>query len=471
MHFFNPVRYMKLLELVAGPDTSPETLEAVRRFGEDVLGKGIVVGKDTPNFVGNRIGAHAMMATIHLMLERGPRARGRRRDHRRGDGAPEERELPHGRPRRRRHLRARGRQLLRVAHGRRGPQGLRGARPTSARWSRRSSSATRPRAASTARARTARSRRSTRRRSSTARAGGDKEIRNATKELAQDRGPARARAQARRRAGQDGRLRVEGALAVARVLGAAHRRDRRRRCVGAIDDAMKWGYNWELGPFETWDALGFEAVVDRMKKDGVALPASIDKMRASRREELLHGRRARLRPAQGRVRQARGRPAHRDAHRAAQGRRAGAQERRRRGVGPGRRRARAHLQDEGEQHRPGRHQDDPRLGRDGRDATSARWSSPTRASTSASGANLFLVVMAAGQKQWDQIRDLVRRLPGRVPAHEVRERAGRRRAVRHDARRRSRGVPRRRQRAGGGRDVRGPRRGRRRPRAGRRRAR
>jgi 3-hydroxyacyl-CoA dehydrogenase len=44
---------------------------------------------------------------------------------------------------------------------------------------------------------------------------------------------------------------------------------------------MRWGYNWELGPFETWDAIGFEVVLDRMKKDGVALPASIDKMRAS----------------------------------------------------------------------------------------------------------------------------------------------------------------------------------------------
>jgi 3-hydroxyacyl-CoA dehydrogenase len=49
----------------------------------------------------------------------------------------------------------------------------------------------------------------------------------------------------------------------------------------AIDDAMKWGYNWELGPFETWDALGFETVVARMKKDGLALPPSIDKMIAS----------------------------------------------------------------------------------------------------------------------------------------------------------------------------------------------
>ena len=57
MHFFNPVRYMKLLELVAGPDTAPETMEAIRKFGSDKLGKGIVFGKDTPNFVGNRIGA------------------------------------------------------------------------------------------------------------------------------------------------------------------------------------------------------------------------------------------------------------------------------------------------------------------------------------------------------------------------------------------------------------------------------
>ncbi len=71
MHFFNPRRYMKLLELVAGPEADPEVVARVRRFGEDVLGKGIVVGKDTPNFVGNRIGAHAMMTAIHQMLADG----------------------------------------------------------------------------------------------------------------------------------------------------------------------------------------------------------------------------------------------------------------------------------------------------------------------------------------------------------------------------------------------------------------
>ncbi|MCA9596615.1 MAG: 3-hydroxyacyl-CoA dehydrogenase family protein, partial [Myxococcales bacterium] len=69
MHFFNPVRYMKLLELVAGPDTDPKIMDRVADFGREVLGKGIVIAKDTPNFVGNRIGTHAMLLGIHQMLK------------------------------------------------------------------------------------------------------------------------------------------------------------------------------------------------------------------------------------------------------------------------------------------------------------------------------------------------------------------------------------------------------------------
>lgn len=66
-HFFNPVRYMKLLELVAGPDTSKDVLQAIHQFGEEVLGKGIVYGKDTTNFIANRIGVYGMMKTIAEM--------------------------------------------------------------------------------------------------------------------------------------------------------------------------------------------------------------------------------------------------------------------------------------------------------------------------------------------------------------------------------------------------------------------
>ncbi|HSL99478.1 MAG TPA: 3-hydroxyacyl-CoA dehydrogenase/enoyl-CoA hydratase family protein [Candidatus Limnocylindria bacterium] len=70
-HFFNPVRYMKLLELVSGKDTDPEILRGIAEFGERRLGKGIVYGKDTPNFIGNRIGVFAMMYAMHAMMEDG----------------------------------------------------------------------------------------------------------------------------------------------------------------------------------------------------------------------------------------------------------------------------------------------------------------------------------------------------------------------------------------------------------------
>lgn len=70
-HFFNPVRYMKLLELVAGERTDPEVLAGFAQFGERRLGKGIVFAKDTTNFIGNRIGTYGMMRTIQLMGEHG----------------------------------------------------------------------------------------------------------------------------------------------------------------------------------------------------------------------------------------------------------------------------------------------------------------------------------------------------------------------------------------------------------------
>ncbi|MGM0557395.1 MAG: 3-hydroxyacyl-CoA dehydrogenase NAD-binding domain-containing protein [Myxococcota bacterium] len=66
-HFFNPVRYMKLLELVPAQATSEEVVDTMVKFGRDVLGKGIVFGKDTTNFVANRIGVHGMMTIIDLM--------------------------------------------------------------------------------------------------------------------------------------------------------------------------------------------------------------------------------------------------------------------------------------------------------------------------------------------------------------------------------------------------------------------
>ena len=70
-HFFNPPRYMHLLELVSGAQTSIATYNTISDFGKNVLGKGIVPAKDTPNFIGNRVGVFGIMSTINIAMEMG----------------------------------------------------------------------------------------------------------------------------------------------------------------------------------------------------------------------------------------------------------------------------------------------------------------------------------------------------------------------------------------------------------------
>ena len=69
MHFFNPPRYLHLLEIIPTPDTAPEALDAARRFSEIVLGKGIVIAKDVPGFVANRLGVYGMVAAMKGLME------------------------------------------------------------------------------------------------------------------------------------------------------------------------------------------------------------------------------------------------------------------------------------------------------------------------------------------------------------------------------------------------------------------
>ena len=64
-HFFNPPRYLDLLEIVPGPQTSPEILTGMSEFGSRVLGKGIVLAKDTPNFIANRVGVFSVFHILH----------------------------------------------------------------------------------------------------------------------------------------------------------------------------------------------------------------------------------------------------------------------------------------------------------------------------------------------------------------------------------------------------------------------
>ena len=68
-HYFNPPRYMHLLELIPTDETAPEVLTAMRTFQERILGKGIVVAKDVPGFVANRLGVHGMVVAGRLMIK------------------------------------------------------------------------------------------------------------------------------------------------------------------------------------------------------------------------------------------------------------------------------------------------------------------------------------------------------------------------------------------------------------------
>lgn len=70
-HFFNPPRYLKLLEIIPTADTSPSVVTFMQQFAERVLGKGVVIAKDTPNFIGNRIFSLSNAFASNYILEHG----------------------------------------------------------------------------------------------------------------------------------------------------------------------------------------------------------------------------------------------------------------------------------------------------------------------------------------------------------------------------------------------------------------
>ena len=124
-----------------------------------------------------------------------------------------------------------------------------------------------------------------------------------------------------------------------------------------IDQAVRWGFNWELGPFEVWDALGFRKVTERMREDGLPLPAWVDALYDSGAETLYrdedgvaskpHRRARRLRPGARPTR-----ASSTSTSCAAAGKRSQAQPRRQ-PAGPGRRRAGPGVPLQDERHRPG----------------------------------------------------------------------------------------------------------------------
>ncbi|HEY2510469.1 MAG TPA: 3-hydroxyacyl-CoA dehydrogenase/enoyl-CoA hydratase family protein [Polyangiaceae bacterium] len=277
MHFFNPVRYMKLLELVAGPKTSPAVFERVRRFGEDKLGKGIVVGNDTPNFVGNRIGAHAMMTTIHLMLEDGlapedvdaitgaPMAHPKSASFRTADMVGLDTFVHVAENCYASLVNDEDRKVFEVPAFVKAmvEKKFLGDKTKGGFYKRDKASGENFTLDPKTLAYRAK--------------GGDAEIKATTKAIAKVED---AKERIKKLVADQGKAGKFAWKVLARSLAYSARRiPEITGNIVAVDDAMKWGYGWELGPFEVWDALGFAETTDRMQKDGIALPPSIAKMK------------------------------------------------------------------------------------------------------------------------------------------------------------------------------------------------
>ena len=289
-HFFNPPRYMKLVELIPGPTTSPEVLETLADFCDRRLGKGVVRAKDTPNFIANRIGTFSMLTSLSLMTRFGmsieevdactgpaigwPKSATFRTADIVGldvlanvvrniyENAPQDE----------------SRELYRIPPIveemiKRGWLGEKSGRGFYQRVKK----------------------------------GGDSEIlaldpgtmeyrprqkgRFASLEMARSIDDSRARLQAILGpviAGQTGDKAQQflWALISETSLYAARRIPEIAGSIVDIDRAMRWGFGWDLGPFEICDALGVEALTRRWTADGRDLPPLFARLLSSSRKSL-----------------------------------------------------------------------------------------------------------------------------------------------------------------------------------------
>ncbi|HLT45857.1 MAG TPA: 3-hydroxyacyl-CoA dehydrogenase/enoyl-CoA hydratase family protein [Rubricoccaceae bacterium] len=272
-HFFNPPRYLKLFEVIPTDDTDPEVVARVSHFARVHLGKGVVVAKDTPNFIGNRIGIYGIMGAVRQFTEGGysieeidqltgtlvghPKSATFRTADVVGldtlvhvtqnlyEGVPEDESREAFRVP---DVLARLVELKRL--GQKSGAGfykkvgkdILSLDPATMEYA--------------------------------APAESDLDVSDIKR--AGDL-PARLNAlyEDDGRAGSFFRATTLDLLAY-----AARRIPEIADSPADVDRAVKWGFGWELGPFETWDALGFARVRDRMAEEGLALPGWVDEVPA-----------------------------------------------------------------------------------------------------------------------------------------------------------------------------------------------
>lgn len=281
MHFFNPVRYMRLLELVLGPDTLPAVGQSVADFGRR-LGKGVVFAKDTPNFIANRIGTFGMVSVFHhmgahgLSIEAvdavfGP-AMGRPKSavFRTADLVGNDTlahvlrtvydSCPDDEMRERFQVPAWLDRM--VAEGATGDKGGKGFYQKSKG------------------------------------PGGERLILARDLETGEYLPSQKVRfdslGKARNKetvagkvkavlAGDDAAARFAWAVTADTLVYSANRIPEIADDIVNIDRSMRWGFAWDMGPFESWDAIGVAESVARMKADGLQVPAWVERMLATGR--------------------------------------------------------------------------------------------------------------------------------------------------------------------------------------------
>ena len=283
-HFFNPPRYMKLFEVIPTADTDPEVLAFVCAYAQDRLGKGIVIAKDTPNFIANRVGVHAMMATVQVMQELGLSIE--EVDALTGPAI--------GHPKTATfqladlvgldtflHVADNLHPLVPDDEARdvfKAPQYLR-AMVEKGLLGRKSGSGF----------------------YKLEKKGGEKVFYALDLKTLEYREKQKARYpeidQGKTMEDLAERLRFlafgkgKAGQAIWKMLAptfsyAAMRVGEICDQAADIDRAMRWGFNWQLGPFETWDALGFRKVVERLRGEGRPLPAWVDALHAAGAETI-----------------------------------------------------------------------------------------------------------------------------------------------------------------------------------------
>lgn len=286
-HFFNPPRHMKLLEIIPGAHTDRDIVEFIASFCERRLGKSVVYAKDTPNFIANRIGTHGLAVIMRTIVEDGytieeadaitgpPMGKPRSATFRTADivgldtlvsvirtvhdAAADEEE----------------RQQLIVPDfvKKMVEKGLLGDKTKQGFYKK-------------------------------MKGAGGSEIHSLdynTMEYVPQRKPdfpvLNELKKMDRKAGlqklvysEDRAGRFAWKTLKRTLLYCAARVPDIADDVVSVDRAMRWGFNWELGPFETWDAIGLRRSVERMKKEGEKVPANIEGMLAAGKESFYQTR-------------------------------------------------------------------------------------------------------------------------------------------------------------------------------------